>query len=1482
MEIQLYEESLLETKMLTTTPAVKAKRERVSLPFNQNDRLKGYMVFTLNTSIDGIVKLLQGDHKLISNIGGLYKTYYYDHTSLRGSLKGTTITTPGITMKEAKQQRLVRYGSIKAKMDGVITPIRFDLARGKNMIYDLQPVVEFMKGIPKITKKGIMARLSTFFQTLYGHYQRTFEGYAKGPILVDLDEMGKDMKLNDYHIITYLLTLFTRSDSAMAEFRLPMEFFFYSTKGYIRFNMKEDLFKSNLSMFRGGLKKIQPKISDQIEETVIKEEIMNSFNAKMGFTGDMALSPDDKVADTLKSSIRDELDDDEQEETPEDEVEFTDDIGTEIEEDPELKADVITGLLKKKGGAASQASLKRDALLREKQRFIVVKTKTIGELKEQIDIPEIETQEFTPPEVINPEIANVKFDNFEHTYNETMLEKDLANAFTLFNDKSINVNVTGIKVADSSDVMSLKETYTVTMEDENRKRHTINVNIPKFVDDQFLYLNGNKRLIKKQFASMPVIKTKADEVQICSAAYNKIFIRRTGSRFNPNMEKFKKLMMDGTYGISVRKGSNMEANSGHLTCLEYDEMAAHYTEIAIGDCHFVFNVDLLEESLEGKYESSLDKYLIGYRVNGTKKEPIFYDQKNEDHVDLISTMILESKPEMYDDFKAKGFGKKYVYTYAVAMKKKIPVIVLLCFFEGLSMVLQKFGDDSVKIVDKKSNRDNYMYIPFKNGYLQYPMSHIEACILFNGLTEIPTAQYDFSQLDERETFIDIFDYLYGSAYIMGGFLNFYDFMIDPITLEVLQTLGLPEDLVSLTIYANNLLADNQVDSDLSMNKYRLRDNEIISAILYKELTRAYSKYRNTRNSKSQTKLTVDPDCVIKALNNVPSVSDYSTLSPILEYRELHTASMRGYVGMNLDDAYTPQKRAYHDSMVGIVGASTDIAGNTGIERHLVIEPNVKNARGMMDVTDSKDIDKLDYTKFSTGIEALVPYGMRHDDERRTAMAVKQRGHLIPTKDQSPLLITNGMDSMIHYRTGDDFSVVAKENGKVIEYNDIAKMMIVEYTSGKRKAIDLSQREVKNGGGGMYLRNQLVTSFKQGDTFKRGDILAFDKYFYSDTGVFGNRLCVGSLTKVALAPHTSLYEDSSMFSSKLSRNLSTDISMPVKVTIGKNATVDFIVKVGDHVKIGDPLIRFETSYDHDELNSLLGGIRSDLHEEIINFGKTNIVSHYAGVVDDIVVYSAVDIDELSPSLKKITNDSIKMAKTRKKLLDQYDNEKTGEIYKLGMMVNRPTGKVEPDRYGKIGGEDVTDGVLIKFFVTYHDELGDGDKIIHMTANKATCGYKIPDGYEPRTPFRPYEEISLFCAPSAVLQRGTPTVTRDISVYKILIEIKRRQYEILTGEDWNEKMKRENPYMVLDEVEPLDESVSAIAGCDMVNQKLVSEVTYAPGDILAVGENATAIYKHLFETDKLVSYKEPNLKYNAVKETLYATDVIYPNEVLRVDF
>ena len=61
---------------------------------------------------------------------------------------------------------------------------------------------------------------------------------------------------------------------------------------------------------------------------------------------------------------------------------------------------------------------------------------------------------------------------------------------------SIKMHILDIKVEDTSDVLNYKETWTVHLEDENGLRHTIKVDIPKFYDKNFLWLSGNKKVIR--------------------------------------------------------------------------------------------------------------------------------------------------------------------------------------------------------------------------------------------------------------------------------------------------------------------------------------------------------------------------------------------------------------------------------------------------------------------------------------------------------------------------------------------------------------------------------------------------------------------------------------------------------------------------------------------------------------------------------------------------------------------------------------------------------------------------------------------------------------------------------------------------------------------------------------------------------------------------------------------------------------------------
>ena len=215
-------------------------------------------------------------------------------------------------------------------------------------------------------------------------------------------------------------------------------------------------------------------------------------------------------------------------------------------------------------------------------------------------------------------------------------------------------------------------------------------------------------------------------------------------------------------------------------------------------------------------------------------------------------------------------------------------------------------------------------------------------------------------------------------------------------------------------------------------------------------------------------------------------------------------------------------------------------------------------------------------------------------------------------------------------------------------------------------------------------------------------------------------------------------------------------------------------------------------------------------------------------------------------------------------------------------------------------------MLEIYVTYHDEVSDGDKFAHMSANKATNGYMIPRGLEPYTAFRPYEEIDIPLAPSAILQRGTPSILTVMMGYKVLIELKRKCYELLTGQDWNEKQRKDRPYMDVHgkaKPETIKESTNSLSSYDestiqRTQEKLdILESTfelirssddvlesgreYSKGDIVIAGLNfKNELNRALFEM-RLSSSMEgytPNLELDETLNAYVAKDVIYYGERL----
>lgn len=1050
-------------------------------------------------------------------------------------------------------------------------------------------------------------------------------------------------------------------------------------------------------------------------------------------------------------------------------------LAEEISQDAEL-LNQVNNLTKLHKTGKTTASLARDTKLREEQKNVNFKGLTIEKYMETKKVnPDIKTTSIEGKvNSTNPHIKELKYKNFEKTYNEEVYPRDMINMITHLNNLSIPVYVKDIKVEDTSTNLTLQETYKITLEDENRVRHNITVDVPKFYEDKFLYIEGNKKIINKQLFMKPISKTGPATVQICNN-YNKIFMYRHGDKISSRVEKFKKAISTDDK-IKVMIGDNTLINNAYMTTLEYDELAANYYSISNNGVEIILDQSVIKEKLKD-FKLPVDTLCVGFK----KGNPILLNHKTEKikdvngEVDLITYMVNNFHSPFKEIYDGTETGtKKYSYTRAKVMNKFIPIILLLGYCEGISTVLKKANVNHYFSDKRVTENDDQGVIAFGDGYLVFDKYPYSNSLLLNGLMYVNTKPYTFDDFNSKDVYIDIFETLYGARNLANAFDSFYEFLVDPITKEILEQLDYPTDFVSVLLVGNELLSDNSFIKENDMNLYRIRSNEVIPALLYHEIATAYSKYRATAYNKNPVKISIPRNAVMKKLASLQTLEEFSTLNPIYELDKLRSITPKGLNGMNLDRAYKEDKRSYDKTMLGVLGISTSPGASVGVVRKLSLEPNIKNARGFIDINDDKkSLDSIPDVSMFTVPELLTPVTVMHDDTPRTAMASKQSLHIIPVKNTSPVLISNGIEQTMQHYLSSDFIITSEQDGKCVEYDDATGIIIIEYKDGTHKAVDINHRVCKNSASGFYLSNKLVCNLKVGDTVKKNDIIAYDKNFFKDDKVYGNRFNIGSLQKVAIMSTYSTFEDSTFITEKVTEDMSSDIVMMKDCSIGKNSNVDKMVKVGDEVSVGDILISFETSYDDESYNQFLSSVGDELKDELKSLNRVPIKSKYTGIVEDIKIYATVELDELSPTLKKIVSDYYKKINYKKKVISKYD--KSDGVIKCGLMITDNTEKLTPSADGKIKGRKVFDGVLIEFYIKYHNVMHVGDKLTNFSALKSIVGEIIPKGYEPYSEHRPNEEIGTAIGPSAILARQTP-LFNTLFGNKVLVELKYQLEEI----------------------------------------------------------------------------------------------------------
>lgn len=1021
------------------------------------------------------------------------------------------------------------------------------------------------------------------------------------------------------------------------------------------------------------------------------------------------------------------------------------------------------------------ASSPREAKIREQVEQVKLKDQSFKSITSVVDVAKPEPARQAVVTSINPAAqAGVQFANVTKEYESKLMSRDIVATFMRLSKITDGFYVTNVVVEDVSSSISVLENWKITFRNKKTdKSSTVSLLVPKLFNGRF-YLNGTYYNIGKQDFPLPVLKINSKTI-IITSNYNKITVERYDTRSLVNITAFTKTInqISDKYNKKyIDVGCNTLSNSSYISTIEFDEYAKKWRSFKNpdNDIEVLFNRN--ECVKKYSYVSVNDDEFCCGTLDG---KPIIINTTSgltRNGESLTSVMLSGLPEEATDMYMKMKPGKVNMYTQ-IYIGVTIPLGVACSAWEGINSVIKKCGC-KYQFVNRGFSDPHYFTLQFKDRILAIEDT-VPNQLLFNGFMKVNTRNYTFAQMnvpisETDSIYVDMFNQLFFKQYSqLTTFITCYNFMIDVITEDVCRHYHIPDDLVSILIYSSNLLADNSKTSELTASLYRIRCSEIIPAIIHEVLAVSMSKYNNRLGSRSKdNSLVINPNEVINILTtSVPNVTPASALNPMSELHAFEEITKKGFKGVNTDRAYTPEKRAYHDSMVGKIAMSSPNNANVGVNRQLVADPKIESVRGY---TSAVGIEG-DYNDFqlSSPSELLTPGTVTRDDAIRTAIATSQTGHIVSTKVSSPVLVSNGFDEIAPAMLTDEFSVVAEDAGKVLEIKD--GYMICQYNNGKKRAIPLHDKYAFNGGGGFYVNNKLINSFAPGEQFKKNDVLAYHEKFFTKCSDGVVRVNIGPVVKVAFTGLYSTYEDGGIITAKMSRDMGSEITMMEQFKINATDDIEEIVKVGTEVEIDDPLITFGlgASGDKGVDNFLKAFSTSSSGVDLAAAAKRVLSSKHAGRVVDVKMYSCVSMDKLSPSLFNILSQHYKENRQKQEILNKHD--KTQSTYKMGTIFDRPT---EPLRGQSIKG--ITTDVLIEIYIAHVDECGVGDKAVMYGACKQVISEMIPEGLEPYSEFRPDEEVSMLANPYAVMKRMVPSLLITASANKVLIELKRKIKEI----------------------------------------------------------------------------------------------------------
>lgn len=871
-------------------------------------------------------------------------------------------------------------------------------------------------------------------------------------------------------------------------------------------------------------------------------------------------------------------------------------------------------------------------------------------------------------------------------YVNKMMQRNIVEVLTY--SQNAGICLTDLKKERTTTASSKYDVWTFGTQPINGNKRTNKIRIPRVQKDGTFLVNGVKSYMQFQRMEKPVRKVTDIAVQLTSY-YDKGRIR---------VERSKKVVDDYARWLRTRiigaaqKDPNIKivlganATKAKNMCPYYAILAQRFKLLQAAGLTMHFDTDnLIEQDPKVKKFCNEETWCLGIEKGNyllIDKTGLLTWNGNEDigYIEDIFTIELNKAPLPISTININGY--------------RFPAVIVLSYWMGFSNLLKAIGAD-YRVVEPSTRpqlgRDEYL-ITFADEKLIFNRRDELTTLIVAGLRKLPAiSEFSRSHLDDPNIWFGLMDDPKVRPTHFREMTQIYDMFIDPITKRLLEQDKYPTSMEFLCIEAVRLLLTRYAPDETEITEQRIVGYERFAGHIYREICKATRQFRNKPTGGKRT-FDINPDSVIMNIITDSSVQAVEEVNPIHQLKQQEEVTYGGSMG-RAEQAMVRRTRGMHENYAGIISEAGKDSGKVGFVSFMTVDPKILDYYGNVDVSQKA-------TKAGMGSVTMnTLYGTTKDDTKRTLFAGVQRSQLMATVNYTSNPIRMSYDTVIAQRTNEIYSSVAKKGGTITAI-DPEYGMTVKYEDGTEDKFPLGITFGK--GAGEYHKHDKVTSYKVGDKFEKGWILAWDDLFFEPDPLVPGKVVV----KMCLMSRVVLIEDQASFEDSIAVTKSfTELSaIPFMKVNTVNAYDDEITKL--FVKVGDRVEFDQIMCDVEDPTTMLAEEDQDL-AGLERYGIKQLKANMSGRVSIIEVLYNGDVESFHPDTQKV--------------IKKYD----------GQRAKRASYMDDEASNGNVGGnthvakvEIFPGSVRINIYLEEILESTTADKLVISNQMKGTIGYIYP--------------------------------------------------------------------------------------------------------------------------------------------------------------